>query len=95
MAKNPDRIDVESIYREYDARREASKVPMTKARAGEILYESLKKALMHDGLISEKDHADILEDLREDLSTVGISDGEIVALAELLRNDVNKTLQTH
>jgi len=71
------------------------KPAMTKARAGEILYESFKKALMHDGIISEKDHAEILTDLREDLGSMGIPDSEIVAFVEFLTNDVNTSLQTH
>lgn len=69
------------------------KVPMTKARAAEITYESLKKFLMELGPIEGKDCNLILNDLRSEFVTTGISDEEIIAFVEFLKNDINESLK--
>lgn len=77
-----------------DTNHSESAVPMTKARAAEIVYESFKKAMMEeDGVINDKDHELLLNDFRRDLGGSGISDQEIITFVEFLKNDVNESIK--
>ncbi|MBI5798660.1 MAG: hypothetical protein HZB10_01890 [Candidatus Yonathbacteria bacterium] len=71
-----------------------TKVPMTKERVGEILYESLKQELVKEGRCTNNmQQALMLDAFRNEFVEMNISDEELVAFVEFIRNDVNEAYE--
>ncbi len=67
--------------------------PMTKARAGEIMYESLKHSLVTGGGISPEDELLVLRDFGKMFDAVGIPRKETLEFIAFLKKDVIESLK--
>ena len=70
----------------------ATMVPMTKERAGEILYESLKQGCINCGGVTTEEEVAIMMQFRDDFAMIGVSPMEIVDFIQFVKDDVNQTL---